>query len=512
MTSASKHSQASAQAPELASSGSSRPYDRVAQAKNRALQAQHYQALRRCKQRKRHAWHIATVCLVVAFAVLAFAVSQVVATYEPFLAAEKNIGLSAQAKTAGSSSVPGSPSAEAEEKQEGTSEEQSDASITLTMVGDILVHKGVWQSGEAKDGTRNYDHLFAEVKPELEAADVAIVNQETILGSSTFPLSGYPSFNSPQEIGDAEVAAGVDLIAHASNHSVDLGSKGVAADLAYWRSAHPNIAVIGISDTPGTPNSTWLYEKDGFKLGFINATYGTNQGGVPQDNPSAVRILSESELQEDVAALRAQGVDAIVCIPHWGNEYHTDVSAYQKEMAAHMADLGVDVIIGAHPHVIEPVETITSASGHQTLVFWSLGNYVSTQAQAKCMIGGMATVTLTKSASAPTVDTTTSPASALSASTTSPASAPATSDAASQSSAKIQSYSFTPVICQRNFGHDMRVYKLADYTDELARANNINPVDKNVQFTREWCLDFCQSVLGPEFNRETAVLTKNVSD
>lgn len=452
-------------------------------AQTRAQQAQHYQQMRRRNQRMRRAWTAVAVGVALICLGAAFAFARVVGEYARFWTADTNLGLPAQTNSTPKTQADSTTKTAMDAAKQKASRDEQNPTITLTMVGDVLVHKGVWQSGEADDGSRNYDHLFAQVAPELKAADVAIVNQETILAGSEFPLSGYPSFNSPQEVGDAEVACGVDLIAHASNHSTDLGSKGVAADLAYWRRAHPNIAVIGISDVVGKPNSYWLYEKNGFKLGFVNATYGTNQGRLPQDNPSAVRILSEAQLQEDIASLRRQGADAIVCIPHWGEEYHTDVSPYQKEMAAHMANFGVDVIIGAHPHVIEPVETITSDSGHKTLVFWSLGNFVSTQAQAHCMIGGMATVVLSKHKAGAASDT-----------------------------ISVKSYTLTPVICQRNVGHDMTVYKLSDYTDELAAANGINTVDKNVLFTREWCLDYCESVLGPSFNRESAVLEQNVSD
>ena len=121
--------------------------------------------------------------------------------------------------------------------------------VTILMIGDVLVHEGVWRSGEREDGTRDYEHLFAHVADLVAGADVAIVDQETILGGTGLGLSSYPTFNSPQEIGSAEAAAGFDVVLHANNHALDKGMEGIGAELAFWRSEHPEVAVTGMADS-----------------------------------------------------------------------------------------------------------------------------------------------------------------------------------------------------------------------------------------------------------------------
>lgn len=349
--------------------------------------------------------------------------------------------------------------------------------VSFAMVGDVLVHRPVWESGEMSDGTRNYDHLFSHVADDLSSVDVGICNQETILGGTAMGLSGYPSFNSPQEIGDAEVDAGVDLVTQATNHALDKGLEGIKADLAFWREDHPQVKALGISDDASDANSVWLYEKDGMRVAFINMTFSTNGYPIPDEMPTAVRMLSDEQIARDVEQARAQGADCIVALPHWGIEYETSPSEEQRAYAKYMCELGVDVIVGAHPHVIQPVEEITSDDGHKTVVFWSLGNFISNSPSAQTMVGGMAKVTLTKD----------------------------------QDSAGVASYEFVPLVTQRNAGTERTTYKLADYTEDLAAQNGIRHGDTSVNFTRTWVEEFVADVLGPDFDQQTSTLHKDLA-
>lgn len=160
--------------------------------------------------------------------------------------------------------------------------------IDLVMVGDILAHEGVYNSGFYPDGTINYDHIFANVKEDLHAADIAIVNQEVVLGGMELGLSGYPCFNSPTELGDALVDAGFNVILHATNHALDKGITGIDNTLAFWKENYPDLPILGIHDENFTDYETqdiYVFEKDGLRIAILNYTYGTNGIPIPQSRP-----------------------------------------------------------------------------------------------------------------------------------------------------------------------------------------------------------------------------------
>lgn len=350
--------------------------------------------------------------------------------------------------------------------------------VSVVMIGDVLVHQGVWQSGEHSDGTRNYDHLFSHVSSDISSADVAIVNQETILGGSELGFSGYPTFNGPQEIGDAEVAAGFDVILQASNHALDKGQAGIDSALKFWRDKHPDVAAIGLAKKGDPVSSMCVVERNGVKIAVLNYTFSTNGIPLPEDNPNAVSMLSESQIARDAQAAREQGADILIACPHWGEEYQNTPNDSQKRWAQVFADNGVDVVIGTHPHVLQPVETIARSDGGQTLIFWSLGNFISTQPTAETMVGGMAKVTFEKD----------------------------------EFGCSVQSWELDPVVTQRLSGTNLTTYPLSAYTDELAQANGIRGVDESVDFSLPWIKDYCAQVLGPNFSKDACVLREGSAD
>lgn len=356
--------------------------------------------------------------------------------------------------------------------------ESQETEVSVVMIGDVLVHRGVWESGEHSDGTRNYDHLFAQVAPDISSADVAIVNQETVLGGADLGFSGYPTFNSPQEIGDAEVTAGFDVVLQASNHALDKGQAGIDNALVYWREKHPDVAAIGVAKQGEQLNSMGVIERNGVKIAVLNYTFSTNGIPLPENNANAVSMLSESQIAHDVQAARDQGADIVIACPHWGEEYQNAPNESQKHWAQVFADNGVDVVIGTHPHVMQPVEMISRSDGGETLVFWSLGNFVSTQPTAGTMVGGMAKVTLAKD----------------------------------EFGSSIESWELVPVITQRLSGSDLTTYPLSAYTDELAQANGIRGVDGSVDFSLPWIKDYCAQVLGSDFSKDACVLRGSSTD
>lgn len=375
------------------------------------------------------------------------------------------------------------PADQSQEQAKPEEDEQKDKAnvepvhVDLMMIGDILMHERVIGTGDNGDGTYSYDHLFSQIGDDISQADVAVLNQETVLGGSAWPYTGYPSFNSPQEVGDAEVAAGFDVVLKATNHTFDYGYNGVHAELAYWASKHPEIAVIGAADPNGdgiapaggtSPAGPWLFEKDGFTIAMLNYTDVLN-GSVDLSNDArVVSIADEETIRTDVAAAREKA-DLVVVFMHWGEEYENEPAADERRWAEVLYDCGVDVVIGGHPHVIQPVE-VMGDDKRKMLVFWSVGNFVSTQAGAANMVGGMVKLSLVKDGDG----------------------------------ARVSTYEFIPVINQRVASwHGICAYKLSDYTDQLAAESSVSEVDGGRGATRQWYVDYCASVLGEGFDTET---------
>lgn len=279
-------------------------------------------------------------------------------------------------------------------------EENVEPEVTLLMVGDMLMHTPVNESGVQEDGTVNFDHLFTYTGDMIAEADIALVNQETILAGPELGISGYPRFNTYTEVGDALVKAGFDVILHATNHSMDKGKDGVLKCLAFWEDKYPEIAVIGMQDTAEEQGDIYVYERYGMRIAILNYTYGTNGIPLPEDMPYAVNLLDKEKIAADVEKAKDLA-DFVVLCPHWGTEYVLTESKAQRRWAEFFLECGVDLVIGTHPHVIEPVELFTDDAGNEMLVYYSLGNYVNATSSdlpdsGIRMLGAMATITLAK--------------------------------------------------------------------------------------------------------------------
>ena len=337
--------------------------------------------------------------------------------------------------------------------------------VTLLMVGDILLHVPVEKSAKREDGSYSYDAIFEHTKDLISEADLALVNQEVILGGTELGISGYPAFNAPYEVGDDLAEAGFDVICHATNHALDKGKAGVVNCLRYWESAHQEIQVLGIHDAPDDP--LFIYEKDGMKIAFLNYTYGTNGIALPQDMPYAVDLLSKEKVIADIQYAESVADFTVVC-PHWGTEYRLTADASQAKWTKLFFENGVDLVLGTHPHVIEPVEMITDEeSGHSMLVYYSLGNFVNWTSSsgsgiANRMVGGMAGVTLKRG---------------------------------DDGNVFIADYDVTALVCHLTPGQDgVTTWPLASYSEELAAENSICSQDP--AFSYVYCTNLCNEVWG----------------
>lgn len=348
-------------------------------------------------------------------------------------------------------------------KSTGTEERNS---ITLVMVGDMLMHTPVNKTGVMEDGSIDFSHLFTHTKDMIEGADLALVNQEVILGGEELGISGYPAFNTYQELGDDLVEAGYDVVLHATNHALDKGKKGVLSCLSYWDNSHPEIAVLGIQDTAEEQREIYVYEKNGIRIAILNYTYGTNGIPLPEDMPFAVNLMDKEKMAEDIA--RAKGMaDFVVVCPHWGTEYVLEETDYQRNYAEFMLDCGVDLVVGTHPHVIEPVEMFTDENGNEMLVYYSLGNYVNctsseTEDIGQRMLGAMAEVTIAKDESGEVY---------------------------------ISEYGAQPLVTYVSADQEeIAVYPLEDFTDEMAKSSYTVKFDTD--FSKAYCEQLWESVMG----------------
>lgn len=280
--------------------------------------------------------------------------------------------------------------------------------ISIMAVGDNLMHQRVISVGQQPDGSYDFHFLFEPVKDYVEKADLSIINQETIMAGNEKGFSGYPYFNSPVELAQAINDVGFDVVLQATNHTYDMGMAGMMNACSVWKQ-YPNITMVGMHEDAADERDIPIVEVKDKKIAVLNYTYGPNLGAVPGELKGKLNVLcaikpgstyNELDLTqmnpnvtEDIAKAREIADFVIVC-PHWGNEYQTKPTSYQEKFAKQMVEAGADLIIGAHPHVPEPVEWVEADNGNKGLCYYSLGNYVSTQQQGESMLEEMAWVVL----------------------------------------------------------------------------------------------------------------------
>jgi len=264
--------------------------------------------------------------------------------------------------------------------------------ITVGAIGDILIHDWVYNDAKTKTGY-DFTPMFQDVKPLLQAPDLLLANQETILGGPEIGISSYPLFNSPQEVGNALVDAGVDIVSTANNHSLDKGEKGLIASLDYMEKI--NLPHVGTYRNMQEQQTLQIITKNSFKIAYLSYTYGTNGIPIPKGKNYLVNLIDKIAMQDEIHRAK-QIADVVVMSIHWGNEYQRYPVAEQKELAQFLINEGVDIIFGHHPHVLQPMEWIETDDGRKSLVVYSLGNFLSGQNKDYKDIGGIATIDVTK--------------------------------------------------------------------------------------------------------------------
>ncbi len=304
--------------------------------------------------------------------------------------------------------------------------------VSLSAIGDVLIHELVYE--DAKIGAAyNFDSMFDPIQTFLETADVTIANSESIIGGSDIGVSTYPSFNSPFELGDAMKATGIDAVSMANNHTLDRGVKAIENAVTYWQdigvvSSGAYLSAQQRADIP-------VLERNGITLSFLSYTYGTNGIPTPASQPYLVNRIDRELIREDLAAARKKS-DVTVLSLHFGNEYETMPTQEQLDLARFAADSGADIILGHHPHVLQPPAWIDTADGRRSFVFYSLGNFLSGQKGVERRIGGIAHLEIEKRITA------------------------------DGSSISLTNPAFTPTFVQHQGYQDYKVLLLKDISDE----------------------------------------------
>lgn len=267
------------------------------------------------------------------------------------------------------------------------------SSVTVGSTGDILIHSPIYDAAATGDGNYDFSRDFALVAPYYTAPDIMVANLEVTCAGEENGYKSYPLFNCPDEIVTALANSGVDICLTANNHANDSGTYGIKRTLDV-------IKENGMEYT-GTRQSTdehYIVTKmvNGIKLGFVCYTYDTREitdwnkslnglpltdGGEDLVNSFCYSDLDElyNAVQSDLDQMKMLGVEANIFYIHWGDEYHDDPNEDQQTIAQRLCEMGVDVIVGGHPHVIERYETLTSSTGHQMLCLYSMGNEISNQ-------------------------------------------------------------------------------------------------------------------------------------
>ena len=332
---------------------------------------------------------------------------------------------------------------EQEQKEAETAPEVTTASVIA--VGDNLVQPSLLNSGKYESGAWNYDHVYTNFTTMLQNADIAMVNQETPFTDSHDSVSGTAPYATPTEIGDALVKAGFNVITSATQLIDDNGSTMLTQTLDYWKNQHPDTMVSGIHDTTDN-GGTNILEINGIKIAFLNYTFPSSAVSEESGDTGMVNTFDSQSVADAIKTAKSSA-DCVIFSANWGKTEEPMPTEYEKEWANFLMKQGVDVVIGTHPNVLQPYGYLTDDEGHNMLIYYSLGNFVSGQETLKQLLGGMAGFTIEKTV---------------------------TGD---QTSVKIRNGALTPLVMHYSYEDgEYQPYLLSDYTDELASRHSVRDI------------------------------------
>lgn len=280
-----------------------------------------------------------------------------------------------------------------EQDAQAAAETPQVSTASIVAVGDNYYQDQLLQSGQSESGTWNYDSVYTHVQSQIQAADLAMVSQDSVFTSSHDSVSTYP-FAVPTEIGDALVNAGFDVVASASDTINDFGSEMIDQTLNYWSSSHPDISLLGIHGSQEDADTVKVVEVNGIRIALLNYTFGLDTA-LESGQEYRVDVFDRDKISAAIQNAQEES-DCIIFFAHWGDENETTPSEYQNQWAAFLMQQGVDVVIGSHPHVLQPYGRMSDEQGNEMVIFYSLGNFVTGQETFDTLLEGMAQFTIQK--------------------------------------------------------------------------------------------------------------------
>ena len=304
--------------------------------------------------------------------------------------------LAVWAGTTGKLPFTGTPNTTAQQTAEPTTAPPP-VEVVLMAVGDNLIHKPLIDQARSRAGGAGYNFsaCYDGVRSLIAQADLAVINQESILASDVAAPSSYPMFCTPTQCGDAVYDLGFRAVNTANNHVLDKGARGVIASLDYW-GAKPGVVTFGSYRNEADFNTPRVLEINGVTFAFTGATYGYNGLQLPRGSELVLPLVEDEDRLRRAVEAGKQAADVMVVALHWGNEDSQVVTDAQRALARKLVDWGADIILGHHPHVLQTMEFLEKPDGGQAFVAYSLGNFLSGQASAPNLIAGVMELTVKK--------------------------------------------------------------------------------------------------------------------
>lgn len=321
-------------------------------------------------------------------------------------------------------------------------EEQKDTSISMAVVGDIMCHGPNYKDAyNASTKTYDFSTFFPQIKSYISNADIAVGNLETTFAGGNKAYSGYPTFNSPPQLAKDIQDLGIDVLTTSNNHSMDSGYNGLINTI-------DTLDNLGISHT-GTfkseedKNKILIKDVNGVKIAFLSYTYGTNGISIPKGKEYCINLINKDLIKKQLESAKAQNPDVICVSMHWGIEYKLQPNTEQKDLADYLFENGADIILGSHPHVLEPMEkrpvTLSDGTKKDGFVIYSLGNFISAQKDKYTKDSIILNLKITKH---------------------------------SQGNITIDSYDYTPIYMQDNGANAKNRYELVDLEKKIKDSEN----------------------------------------
>ncbi len=274
-----------------------------------------------------------------------------------------------------------------------------DINITMSVIGDIMCHNTQYNDAYVKaSDTYDFSYVFSDIQKYIQVADIAVGNLETTFAGKDRGYSNYPTFNTPEQLAGNLKTLGVDVLSTANNHSLDKGYKGLVSTLDFLDNA--GIAHTGTYRTAEEQNQITIQNVNGITMAFLSFTYGTNGIPVPSGKDYCVNLIDKDLIVKQIDLAKQHNPDMICVFMHWGLEYKTKQNSTQEDLADFLFQNGVDVILGGHPHVVQPMEkreiTLPDGTKKDGFVIYSLGNFISGQKDLDTKSSAILNIGITK--------------------------------------------------------------------------------------------------------------------